>query len=135
MFAFAFLHPCEFVEILNFTRNPNGDVAGIEAGDSLDAASSRKNGILKVGAPYAIGADHSHAGNDDAFSHDQQIGIRLTVLGYTENVRPNLGQEYPLRGKVRWLEQKLAADLLPDAFIAARYLCCQGRRRRQVRKQ
>jgi hypothetical protein len=69
MFPFARLHPRKFVEALNFAGDLYGQLAGIEAADSLHAADAVERSTAERLITNTVRADRSHACDDDASLH------------------------------------------------------------------
>ena len=73
VFALVRVNPCQLVEILHLAGNLHRQIAGIEAANALHPAGSGQNSAAEGLVADAVGADHAHSGDDDAFFHEEVL--------------------------------------------------------------
>ena len=66
MFALARVHPRQFVEFRNFPGHLHWQAGRIKTRNALYSGLARQNGAAESFFANAVGADHAHAGDDDA---------------------------------------------------------------------
>src|SRR4051812_20509960 len=97
MFTLARVHPCEFIEILNFTADVYWKKRWVEAGDSFDARVACENCAAEGVLTNAIGADHAHAGDYRSF----HCGSEFTERGLSELSKAGDKAPGPLEYRMR----------------------------------
>src|SRR5262245_46046953 len=128
MLALVFIDPCEFVEVLDFSRDLHRKGTRIETGDAFDAARACQNGSAEGIPADAVGTDHAHSCDYHAAGHDRHCScFHQCLRAAAVNLRPyNERSRCPSASISRSPSadrNAVFATLLPVCFPATR---CRG---------